>query len=129
MGHYFRRRHEFILFATSGNNRKIKNRRFPDVWRFKRIHNAQYPTQKPVEVFQAMLFASAEPGFTVCDPFVGSGSSIIAAIKNKCNFIGCDISKKAIDVSVQRVNRFVESNFDCLQPKKHSLEEDTVFWE
>lgn len=129
MGHYFRRRHEFILFATSGNNRKIKNRSIPDVWRFKRIHNAKYPTQKPVEVFQAMIFASAEPGYTVCDPFVGSGSSIIAAIKNNCNFIGCDISKKAIDVSVQRINQYVESNIDYLQPKKHSLEDEKTFWE
>lgn len=37
MGHYFRRRHEFILFATHQNNRKIRNRSFPDVWRIKRI--------------------------------------------------------------------------------------------
>lgn len=129
MGHYFRRRHEFILFATSGNNRKIKNRSFPDVWRFKRIHNAAYPTQKPVEVFQSMIFASAEDGFTVCDPFVGSGSSIIAAIKNSCNFIGCDISEKAIDICTKRINTYLESNIDYLQPNKHSLAGEKVFWE
>jgi len=129
MGHYFRRRHEFILFATSGNNRKIKNRKFPDVWRFKRIHNAQYPTQKPVEIFQTMLFASTEPGYTVCDPFIGSGSSAIAAIKNKCNFLGCDISKKAIEVTVKRVNDYIDTGIDTLQNKKHSLEEEVNFWE
>ena len=54
MGHYYRRRHEFIMFATNGNTRKIKNRQFPDIWRFKRIHSSKYPTQKPVEVFQTM---------------------------------------------------------------------------
>lgn len=129
MGHYFRRRHEFILFATTGNNRKIKNRKFPDVWRFKRMHNAKYPTQKPVEVFQAMLFASTEPGFTVCDPFVGSGSSAIAAIKNNCNFIGCDISTKSIEVSIDRVNQFLKDGTDNLQKDKQSLIGEPSFWE
>jgi site-specific DNA-methyltransferase (adenine-specific) len=129
MGHYFRRRHEFILFATSGNTRKIKNRSFPDVWRFKRIANAGYPTQKPVEVFQTMLFASTEPGYTVCDPFVGSGSSAIAAIKNKCNFFGCDSAKKAIDVTVKRVNCFIDEGVDILQKKPQSLDNESPFWE
>jgi site-specific DNA-methyltransferase (adenine-specific) len=129
MGHYYRRRHEFIIFATNGNNRKIKNRKFPDVWRFKRIHNAKYPTQKPVEVFQAMLYASAEPGYTVCDPFVGSGSSVIAAIKNRCNFIGCDISTKSIEVATKRINQFLIDGTDILQNNKQSLIEELPFWE
>lgn len=128
MGHYFRRRHEYILFATNGNNSKIRNRNFPDVWRFKRIHNAQYPTQKPVEIFQAMIHASAKKGFTVCDPFVGSGSSIIAALKNDCEFIGCDIAEKAIEVCQKRVDYFIEHNKDVLQQK--SAAADTArFWE
>lgn len=128
MGHYFRRRHEYILFATSGNTRKIKNRKFPDVWRFKRIHNSAYPTQKPVEVFQAMIHASAEDGFTVCDPFLGSGSSAIAAIKNNCRFVGCDISDKSIETSKRRIEEFLKTSKDILQPKSVSVEEN-IFWE
>lgn len=128
MGHYFRRRHEYILFATNGNTRKIRNRRFPDVWRFKRIHGAAYPTQKPVEVFQAMIHASAEAGFTVCDPFLGSGSSAIAAIKNGCHFIGCDISEKAIEQTGHRISTYLESGTDPLQTKSAAVE-DNVFWE
>jgi site-specific DNA-methyltransferase (adenine-specific) len=128
MGHYFRGRHEYIIFATNGNTRKIKNRKFPDVWRFKRIHNSAYPTQKPVEVFQAMIYASAEDGFTVCDPFLGSGSSAIAAIKNNCHFIGCDISEKSISISTNRINEFINSSIDILQKKSMAVEEN-VFWE
>ncbi|MCR9099983.1 MAG: site-specific DNA-methyltransferase [bacterium] len=128
MGHYFRRRHEYIVFATNGNTRKIRNRKFPDVWRFKRIHNSAYPTQKPVEVFQAMIHASAEDGFTVCDPFLGSGSSAIAAIKNNCNFIGCDISNKSIEVSTSRIEEFLKNSKDILQKKSMAVEEKK-FWE
>lgn len=128
MGHYFRRRHEYIVFATNGNTRKIKNRKFPDVWRFKRIHNSSYPTQKPVEIFQAMIHASSEAGFTVCDPFLGSGSSAIAAIKNNCRFVGCDISDKSIETSTNRIQEFLISSKDVLQNKSMAVEEN-VFWE
>ncbi|REC79347.1 hypothetical protein DRF60_05840 [Chryseobacterium elymi] len=128
MGHYFRRRHEYIIFATNGNTRKIKNRKFPDVWRFKRIHNSEYPTQKPVEVFQAMIHASAEEGFTICDPFLGSGSSAIAAIKNNCNFIGCDISDKSLDISKSRISEYLKNNKDILQKNSMGVD-DNIFWE
>lgn len=128
MGHYYRRRHEYIIFATNNNNRKIKNRKFPDVWRFKRVHNSAYPTQKPVEVFQAMIHASAEADFTVCDPFLGSGSSAIAAIKNSCNFIGCDISNKSIEVASSRISAYIDSGKDIMQKKSASVEEN-IFWE
>ncbi|MCK5720202.1 MAG: DNA adenine methylase [Thiomargarita sp.] len=128
MGHYYRRRHEYILFGTNGNTRKIKNRTFPDVWRFKRIHNSKYPTQKPVEVFQAMIHASANDNFTVCDPFLGSGSSIIAAIKNNCKFIGCDISDKSMEISKNRIRQYLNNNTDILQLKTSAVD-DKIFWE
>lgn len=128
MGHYFRRRHEYIIFATNGNTRKIRNRKFPDVWRFKRIHSAKYPTQKPVEVFQAMIHASCEEGFTVCDPFLGSGSSAIASIKNNCNFIGCDISDESIEVSSRRIIEYLSTDKDILQKKSMAVD-DKIFWE
>jgi site-specific DNA-methyltransferase (adenine-specific) len=129
MGHYFRRRHEFILFATHSNNRKIRNRSFPDVWRFKRIYRAKYATQKPVEIFQAMIFASAGKGFTVCDPFMGAGSSAIAAIKNQCNFVGCDVSAEAYDLAGNRIEEFIDKGCDVLQPRSAAVVGEKVFWE
>jgi site-specific DNA-methyltransferase (adenine-specific) len=128
MGHYFRRRHEYIIFGTNDNTRKIKNRKMPDVWRFKRIHNSNYPTQKPVEVFQAMIYASAQKDFMICDPFLGSASSAIAAIKNNCNFIGCDISEKSIEISTTRITEFIKNGRDILQPNSTSIDEN-IFWE
>lgn len=129
MGHYFRRRHEYVIFATNGNNRKIRNQSFPDVWRFKRVYNTTYPTQKPVELFQTMIYASADPGFVVCDPFMGSGSSAIAAIKNQCHFLGCDIATKAVEVTTERVERYIEEGKDPFQKKSAALPEDKIFWE
>jgi site-specific DNA-methyltransferase (adenine-specific) len=106
MGHYFRRRHEFVLFATQkGSKRKLTRKNIPDVWSIKRIHRAAYPTQKPVELFEAMIDASLLPntGGLVLDPFVGSGSSAVAAKKQGHSFIGFDIAEKAIDMTYKRL--------------------------
>jgi site-specific DNA-methyltransferase (adenine-specific) len=128
MGHYYRRRHEFIMFATNGNNTKIKNRSFPDVWRIKRLHRAEYPTQKPVEVFDIMLSASTKPGYTVCDPFLGSGSSAISAIKYECNFVGSDISDNSMQKATDRIERFLKDGIDPLQPKSSIPDDERIFW-
>jgi site-specific DNA-methyltransferase (adenine-specific) len=115
MGNYYRRRHEYIIFATSGNKRKLRDRTFPDVWQIKRIHNAPYPTQKPVELFGKMLCASAEDGYVVCDPFLGSGSAAIAALIHNCRFIGCDISEKSVEISRHRILEFINNGIDPIQ--------------
>ena len=127
MGHYFRRRHELIVFATRGY-RKLSRRDIPDVWRFRRIHPARYPTQKPVELFEAMLSGSAEPGSVVCDPFVGSGSAVVAALKRGCSFVGCDVSETAVTFSRRRVATYLHSGRDPAQPASARIEGESYTW-
>lgn len=127
MGHYFRRRHELIVFATKGR-RKLSRRDIPDVWRFRRIHPPRYPTQKPVELFEAMLCGSVEPGDTVCDPFVGSGSSAIAALRRGCSFLGCDVSADAVDFASRRVASFQSTGQDPEQPCSTRLADESYSW-
>jgi site-specific DNA-methyltransferase (adenine-specific) len=101
MGHYFRRRHETVVFATKGH-RRLSRRDLPDVWAIKRIHRGAYPTQKPVALFSRMLAGSAAPGMTVCDPFVGSGSSAVAALRAGCAVLAADIDPRAVELTRQR---------------------------
>jgi site-specific DNA-methyltransferase (adenine-specific) len=127
MGHYFRRRHELVLFACKGR-RKLSRRDLPDVWRIRRLLRAPYPTQKPVELFQAMLCASTEPGFLVCDPFMGSGSSAIAALRHGCRFVGGDSAERAVDMARRRVDEFLARGVDPLQPQPALGRGDRAFW-
>jgi site-specific DNA-methyltransferase (adenine-specific) len=115
MGHYFRRRHEQIVFASKGR-RKLVRRDLPDVWAVPRIHRAAYPTQKPVHLFELMLESSAEPGFVVCDPFCGSGSSAVAAVRLGCDFIGADIDPRAVNIARDRLATLVATGRDPLEP-------------
>ncbi|MCU0446057.1 MAG: site-specific DNA-methyltransferase [Microscillaceae bacterium] len=125
LGHYFRRRHEFILFASKGK-RSLNSKDIPDVWRIKRITGFKYPTQKPTELFELMLAGSAEKDFVVCDPFLGSGSSAIASIKRNCKFIGCDIAATSIQISTERVTTYLATQKDILQNKNMCDNEETM---
>lgn len=125
MGNYFRRQHEFILFAAKGR-RSINSRDITDVWSIRRLHKRSYPTQKPVELFQRMIKASASPGYVVCDPFTGSGTAAIAALTAGCTFVGCDASKDAVRIARERVQVFLNSGIDPLEkapPRQVILEE------
>lgn len=74
-----------------------------------------------------MIYASAKKDFVVCDPFMGSASAAIAAIRNGCRFIGCDISPKAMGIASKRIATYLESGDDVLQPKSMAVD-GKVFW-
>lgn len=123
MGHYFRRRSEFILFGSKGK-KPVTRRDIPDIWKVKRIHNPPYPTQKPVEIFQAMIASSFKKGdsFVACDPFSGSGSSGVATIRQGGTFIGNDISQKSISSISLRIRATLSGSEDPMQPKSALVE-------
>lgn len=127
MGHYFRRRHEFVLFATKGK-RHLTSHRIPDVWRIKRVAAFKYPTQKPVEIFEAMLAGSVEDDFVVCDPFLGGGSCAMAALNKHCKFIGCDTSESALETCAERLQIYTRIGHDKLQPKSLLLDNEDYSW-
>ena len=114
MGHYFRRRHELVVFACKGR-RRLARRDLGDVWSIPRIHRGAYPTQKPVELFARMLVGSVEPGMVVCDPFLGSGSSALAALAAGCTFVGADISATAVALARDRCAAYAATGRDPLQ--------------
>ena len=130
MGHYFRRQSEQILFASKGK-RPLTSRSIPDIWNFKRIKPAKYPTQKPVELFRGMIAASIEAGnsdFKVLDPFMGAGSSALAAFQHGVSFCGCDISDEAIEMSIDRLNAYINSEPDPFQKNAAIPSDGKVWW-
>jgi len=125
LGHYFRRRHEFIVFASKGK-RALNLKSIPDVWKIRRMVKAAYPTQKPTEVFELMLRGSAVAGSMVCDPFVGSGSSAIAALRCGCKFVGGDISMRSMEFSRERIEGFIRGNIDIYQSGSQVSDDEAI---
>lgn len=100
MGYHYRAAYEFVLFFEKGK-RKLNDLGVRDLLPFPTIRNG-YPTEKPTDLNRVFVRQSSEPGETVLDPFVGSGSTGVAALRNGRNFIGGDIKQSAVDHSRAR---------------------------
>ncbi len=61
-----------------------------------------YPTQKPIALLDRIIQASSNEGDLVFDPFCGCGTTIYSAIKNRRNWMGCDITHLAITMMEKR---------------------------
>jgi site-specific DNA-methyltransferase (adenine-specific) len=110
MGYGYRRRTEFVLFLLKGK-RRVADLGISDLLTCKRVSNG-YPTEKPVELLEIFIKQSAQPGELVIDPFLGSGSTGVAALRNGCRFAGCDISPKSIATAMPRLVAEDEPRFD-----------------
>ena len=62
-----------------------------------------YPTQKPVKLLSRIIEAVTEPGDLICDFFVGSGTTLVAAEEAGRKWIGSDLGKFAIHTSRKRM--------------------------
>ena len=65
--------------------------------------NRQHPTQKPENLFAALVQKHSNPGDLVVDPFLGAGTTAMAAINNGRAFAGCDIDERYVEVSRARL--------------------------
>lgn len=112
MGYHYRAQCEYILFFEKGK-RKIHNLGMPDIFDLKedpegyriecaRIQNG-YPTEKPVWVSEKLVLQSTEPGEVVADPFMGSGSVGMAAVKHDRSFMGADVEMAAVTLAQTRL--------------------------
>lgn len=72
---------------------------------FEVVHNGtnNHPTQKPVALFEYLIRTYTQPGELVVDPFVGSGTTAVAAKITGRRFICGDQSAEYIDIARKRV--------------------------
>ena len=79
-----------------------------DVWEIpnvkqSHVEKTSHPCQFPVELVERLVLSMTNVGDSVFDPYVGVGSSVIAALKHGRNGFGCDISQDYIDIAISRV--------------------------
>jgi site-specific DNA-methyltransferase (adenine-specific) len=104
MGYHYRARYEFILFFEKGK-RRLNDLGVPDIIQVARVHRG-YPAEKPVEVSEVLIKQSSQPGELVADPFMGSGSVGVAAVKLGRRFIGTDLNPGAVRLSADRLKEY-----------------------
>lgn len=130
---YFTASHETLLWARLSakarhtfNYDAMKNGDFPEdalkktqrqmrsVWSIPTTPRSEkaygkHPTQKPERLLERIVLATSNEGDLVLDPFVGSGTTGLAAIKHGRRFIGIDTEAAYIRLAEERLGRIAES--------------------
>lgn len=84
-----------------------------------------HPTQKPIAVMQQIIETVTKPGDTVLDPYMGSGTTGIAALTLARSFIGIEINKrwfKAAEKRLNKVHRIPSKRADDTSFSTHATE-------
>ena len=68
--------------------------------------DTEHPTQKPVKLYDWIFKNYAKPNDKILDTHLGSGSSRIAAYKNKLDFISCELDPEYFEAQEKRFNQF-----------------------
>jgi adenine-specific DNA-methyltransferase len=94
-----------IAKVTSGRNRASKER-------------TAHPAQFPIDLVKRVILSSSNVGDLVFDPFVGSGSTVEAAIRTGRKAVGIDLEKKYLDMAIDRIYK---TNMDIRQRQEELL--------
>lgn len=97
--HEHARQTEVMLFYP-GPGHFFPRGRPQDVIRAPRTDNDNHPTEKPVQLMQAVIEWT---GGTVCDPFMGSGTTGVAALRLGRKFIGIELDPIHFDTACRRI--------------------------
>lgn len=102
---YYMQQMEFILLLRKGKARNINNMgtsnclEIPNI-----IGKKSHPTEKPVELMRIFIENSSDPGDIVLDPFLGSGSTTVAAVKTGRHYIGFELDPDYFDIACKRLD-------------------------
>ena len=121
---YFTHSTETILWAARDAKSKHKfnyqlmrsqngDRQMKSVWRFTAPTGAEkqfgaHPTQKPLALLERIIAASSDTGDLVVDPFVGSGTTGLAATRIGRRFVGVDADAQFLDLAIARYHSSLE---------------------
>ena len=87
-----------------------------DVWtgaltRLSEKTEGKHPTQKPEYLLEKIVLASTEEGQVILDPFCGSGTTGVEAVRYGRKFIGIDTSEEYLEISRKRLEKAVNERF------------------
>ena len=111
MGQYYMSQFEYILFFRKGKGVKINNCGTSDILSVPNIKtkgadgNNLHDTEKPIELMQILVENSSHENEIVLDPFVGVGSTALAAARTGRKFIGYELDEKYYKIACQRVDQ------------------------
>jgi adenine-specific DNA-methyltransferase len=113
--HRFSGRHETILcFSKSKRSReRLIPEAEPAIWDIPNVKNNHlektiHPCSFPVELAERLVLSYSNPGDTVLDPFMGVGSTLIAAARHGRIPLGCDLDQRYVEITLNRLDHLAK---------------------
>lgn len=92
-------------YGKSGTENMQTAENYPrNLLRFPRDPGKEHPTQKPVALMEYLIKTYTNPGETVLDNTMGSGTTGVACKNTGRRFIGIEMDKTYFDIAVKRIN-------------------------
>jgi site-specific DNA-methyltransferase (adenine-specific) len=93
---------------------KKPNSQMRSVWAIntpgkKEKYFGKHPAQKSLELLERIVLSSSNEGDIILDPFTGSSTTGIAAIKHNRKYLGIDIDKGYLDLSIKRHKEYIHA--------------------
>lgn len=93
-----------LIWTNQGNAARIFRHRWMGAMKEsehgrRRVH----PTQKPVALLETIIERYTQPGATILDPFMGSGTTGVACVQTGRRFIGCEIDPGYFAIAQKRI--------------------------
>ena len=101
----FSRTYETFIYARMGGACLIKQG-LPNVLHYSVIHpsDKNHPVQKPIALMEDIIGRMCISGQVILDPFSGSGSTLVAALKKGCKPIGFELDPRYYNVALTNVS-------------------------
>ena len=80
-----------------------------------RLKKTKHPTQKPVKLLKHLIKIASNEGDVILDPFMGVGSTGVAALEMERKFIGIEIDKEYFEAAQKRIQQIQPSLFSILK--------------
>lgn len=96
--------HEPCWYAVRGTGNWTGDRKQTTVWNIDKPQKSEtgHSTQKPVECMRGPIMNNSAPGDFIYDPFLGSGTTVIAAETSGRHALGIELNPAYVDVIVKR---------------------------
>ena len=96
------------VYDDSGDKLKSEGKQMRDVWSIpttpmREKEHGKHPTQKPLELLERLVLACSKEGDLVLDPFCGSGTTGVASVKHKRNFVGIEMDSGYCKLANKRI--------------------------
>ncbi|RMG93722.1 MAG: site-specific DNA-methyltransferase [Deltaproteobacteria bacterium] len=109
--HYF----DYAAMRAENGGKQMKT-----VWRMpapgkSEKRHGKHPTQKPLRLLERILKAACPEGGDVLDPFNGSGTTDVAALRAGARYVGVDLDPAFLDLTVARLE---DEDADLFTPRK-----------